>query len=61
MVVSISIFAPLIMADETGTEMAGVSNGEGEEGLGMRVMAAASYFFPEIGNYLQMLQSAANM
>ena len=25
------------------------------------VMAAASYFFPEIANYLQMLQSAMNM
>ena len=34
---------------------------EGEEGLGVRVMAAASYFFPEIANYLQMVQSATNM
>ena len=25
------------------------------------VMAAASYFFPEIANYLQMLQSATNI
>ena len=25
------------------------------------VMAAASYFFPEIANYLQMLQHATNM
>ena len=29
---------------------------EGEEGLGVCVMAAASYFFPEIVNYLQILQ-----
>ena len=34
---------------------------EGAEGLGVRVMATASYFFPEIANYLQMLQSATNM
>ena len=49
------------MADETDAEMMDVSNGEGEEGLGVRVMDAASYFFPEIANYLQMLQSATNM
>ena len=49
------------MADETDAEMADVSNGEGEEGLGVRVTAAASYFFPEIANYQQMLQSARNM
>ena len=34
---------------------------EREEGRGVRVMAAASYFFPEIANYLQMLQSATDM
>ena len=50
------------MADESDTEMADVSNG-GRRGrlLRVRVMAAASYFFPEITNYLQMLQSATNM
>ena len=36
---------------------------EEDEGclLCVGVMAAASYFFPEIANYLQMLQSATNM
>ena len=42
--------------------MADVSN-DGRRGkqLGVRVMAAASYFFPEIANYLQMLQSPTDM
>ena len=55
LLVSISIFAPLIMADETDAEMVDVSNG-GRRGrlLGVGVMAAASYFFPEIANYLQV-------
>ena len=50
------------MADETDAEMADVSNG-GRRGRlqGVRVMVAASYFFPEIANYLQLLQSATNM
>ena len=36
---------------------------EDDEGclLYVGVMAAASYFFPEIANYLQMLQSATDM
>ena len=29
--------------------------------LCVHVMGAASYFFPEIANYLQLLQSATNM
>ena len=47
---------------KTEAEMADVSNG-GRRGrlLDVRVMAAASYSFPEIANYLQMLQSATNM
>ena len=50
------------MADETDAEMEDVNNGgRRERRLGMCVMAAASYFFPEIANYLQMLQSAMNM
>ena len=51
-----------IMGDETDAEIADVSNG-GRRGRlqGVRVMAAASYFFREIANYLQMLQSATNM
>ena len=43
------------MADETDAEMADASN-DGRRGrrLGVRVMAAASCFFPEIANYLQL-------